>query len=131
MFDIGDEKHPKLVSLVKTEAEDTANCQAAVNQAGGPYPNFGVGIHYCNVDRRDNPRVLACAHWFAGLRLYDIRNPYRPKELAYIQTGNGEQVVYTPRIMLEQKRIWTQTNTTFYVLKLADSVTDPILAESP
>jgi hypothetical protein len=57
---VNGEKKPTLVSLIKTEAQDPKNCQAA-GMAEGATDGFGVGSHYCNVDRLDDPRLLSCA----------------------------------------------------------------------
>ena len=123
IFDIQDEKNPTLVSKIKTEAQDPANCAAATAQAG---TFFGVGTHYCNVDRRDDPRLLSCGLWAGGVRLFDIRNPWRPKELAYFNVP-GAQVPGLTRIRVAERELWVSTNTTFYVLSLPEAVVGPIL----
>ncbi len=129
IFDLRDEKKPTLVSLIKTEAQDPANCRA-VETANGSVTGFGFGTHYCNVDRYDDPRVLACGNWDAGLRVYDIRNPWQPRELAYFDTPTANQPGMA-RIVPEQKQIWVAvTPGTFYVLKAEDgSELASILAE--
>ena len=124
IFDISNEQNPTLVSKIKTEAQDPANCQAATAQAG---TFFGVGTHYCNVDRQDDPRLLSCGLWAGGVRLYDIRNPWRPKEVAYFNVP-GTQVPGLTRILPDERELWVSTSTTFYVLRLPDAVVGPILA---
>lgn len=125
IFDIHDEKNPTLVSKIKTEAQDPAHCTAATAQAG---TFFGVGTHYCNVDRQDNPRLLSCGLWAGGVRLYDIRNPWRPKEVAYFNVPNT-QVPGLTRILPTERELWVSTSSTFYVLRLPDAVVGPILAD--
>ncbi|MET0286791.1 MAG: hypothetical protein ABW352_20080 [Polyangiales bacterium] len=118
IFDINDEKTFKLVSLIKTEAQDPANCTKA-EQANGTLAGFGLGTHYCNVDRLDDPRVLACGNWDAGLRVYDIRNPWQPRELAYFDTPSANMPGLA-RILPDKGEIWIAvTPGTFYVLKIA------------
>jgi LVIVD repeat len=136
ILDISDEMNPKLVSLIKTEAQDPANCQAATRAGGSSFPAFGVGTHYCNVDRTKDPRLLACALFQSGLRIYDISNPWQPKDLAYMQTGAGgatgaNSVSSLVRIIPETKKVWVATGSTFYVLRLPDSVIDPVFAATP
>ncbi len=122
IFDIQDEQNPTLVSKIKTEAQDPANCATATAQAG---KSFGVGMHYCNVDRRDDPRLLSCGLWWGGVRLFDIRNPWRPKELAYFNVP-GAQVPGLTRIRVRERELWVSTTTTFYVLGLPEDVVGPI-----
>jgi hypothetical protein len=119
IFDIRDEQNPSLVSLIKTEAQDPANCKAA-GEANGGTGGFGLGTHYCNVDRLNDPRVLACGNWDAGLRVYDIRNPWQPAELAYFDTPTGN-LPGLARIVPESKQIWiAMVPGTFYVLQATD-----------
>lgn len=125
IFDISDEKNPTLVSKIKTEAQDPAHCQAATAQAG---TFFGVGTHYCNVDRQDDPRLLSCGLWAGGVRVYDIRNPWRPKEVAYFNVPNT-QVPGLTRLLPEERELWVSTSSTFYVLRLPDDVVGPILSD--
>ena len=44
IFDIGNETDPKLVSRIKTQAQDPANCQAA-GEANGGVGGFGLGTY--------------------------------------------------------------------------------------
>jgi hypothetical protein len=118
VFDIADERSPSLVSVVKTEAQDPAHCQEAADANGG-VDGFGLGTHYCNVDRLQDPRVLACGNWDAGLRVYDIRDPRQPRELAYFDTPSAN-LPGLVRIHIERKQLWIAvTPGTFYVLNAA------------
>jgi hypothetical protein len=44
---------------------------------------FTYGSHYCSVDNRENATALACGYFNSGIRVFDIRNPEKPKEIAY------------------------------------------------
>ena len=44
---------------------------------------FTYGTHYCSVDNRENTTTLACDEFNSGIRVFDIRDPARPKEIAY------------------------------------------------
>jgi hypothetical protein len=117
-----------VVSKVKTEAQDLAHCERATQSAG---TFFGVGTHYCNVDRREDPRLLACGLWGGGARVFDIRNPWRPKEVAYSgASGVDDWVPSLTRILTDTRELWIATTISgFYVLKFADGVLDEILAD--
>jgi hypothetical protein len=102
----------------------------AAQQAFGSLDGFGLGTHYCNVDRLDDPRLLSCADFDGGVRVYDIRNPWRPKEVAYFDTPE----LYVPslqRIVVEKRELWVaSTSGTFYVLKFPPgSAPDRILSQ--
>jgi hypothetical protein len=129
IFDISNEKSPQLVSLIKTEAQDPKNCMAA-GQANGGTSGFGLGTHYCSVDRLDDPRLLSCGEWDAGVRVFDIRNPWRPKEVAYFDTPTANVPGLT-RIHAAKRELWVATAPgTFYVLKFTPgSAADLILSE--
>ena len=128
IFDLRDEQMPRLVSQVKTAAQDAANCEAATRSAG---TFFGVGTHYCNVDRRDDPRLLSCGLWSGGVRVFDIRNPWRPREIAYFDTaGTDDMVPGLQRILVDKRELWVaSTAGTFYVLKFADGVIDEMIPQ--
>jgi hypothetical protein len=64
------------------EVHDPANCSKVE-----PDTNFqdvtGYSAHYCSPDNPANAQYLACSYWESGVRVFDIRDPYRPKEIAY------------------------------------------------
>jgi hypothetical protein len=129
IFDLSDEKAPKQMSLIKTEAQDPKNCEPAVENAGDSAGFFGLGTHYCNVDRLEDPRLLSCGNFDGGVRVYDIRNPWRPKEVAYFDTPELN-VPSMQRIFVEKKELWVASQSgTFYVLKFTPgSAADLILS---
>ncbi len=103
-----DEKKPTVVSKILTEILSDKKCEEAkplANLTAGGLVPFGVGTHYCNVDRTEDPRILACGFWEAGLRLFDIRNPWRPKEVAYFDTPTAN-VPGLVRIYAEKRELW-------------------------
>jgi len=86
IIDISDEVHPKLVSNLMLEVNDPKKCQQYIVD----YPtdtadldNYGYSSHYCTPDTPTDPKMLACGYWGAGLRVFDVRNPAKPKEIAY------------------------------------------------
>jgi len=82
IIDIADDRNPRVVSKLMLEVHDPANC-AAVQPDTGFSDIFGYSSHYCTADNPDNTQYLACSYFEAGLRVFDIRDPYRPKEIAY------------------------------------------------
>jgi hypothetical protein len=130
IFDLSDEKMPKQLSIIKTEAQDPKNCEKASENAGAAAGFFGLGTHYCNVDRFDNPRLLSCGNFDAGVRVYDIRNPWRPKEVAYFDTPQLN-VPSMQRIVVEKRELWVASGSSeFFVLKFTPgSAPDQILSQ--
>jgi hypothetical protein len=58
------------------------NCSQTLADLVG-LTTFTYGTHYCSVDNRRNATTLACGQFNSGIRVYDIRDPERPKEIAY------------------------------------------------
>ena len=84
IIDITDERNPKIIAQLMLEVSDPANCELLLNdppQVGGGIP--GYNEERCVPDRANNPTMLACAFQHAGLRVFDIRDLSRPKEIAY------------------------------------------------
>ena len=82
IIDIRDETKPKIVSRLMTEVHDPANCDKVIPDLVG-LSIFTYGTHYCSVDNRHNATTLACGMFNSGIRVFDIRDPERPKEIAY------------------------------------------------
>jgi hypothetical protein len=82
IVDIGDETKPKLASKLILEMNDPAKCANVLPDLVG-LSVFTYGTHYCSVDNRHNATTLACGMFNSGIRIFDIRDPRRPKEIAY------------------------------------------------
>ena len=137
IIDISDEKNPVVVSKAKTEIMMPANLAVAHSEVfryphehGGDF-RFGYNYHYCNIDKADNPNLLACSAFEQGLRLFDIRDVSRPKEIAYFNNGGdgtrqpgGWGAVYSayaaamPQFDPVNQHIWyTDMDHGFFVVK--------------
>ena len=79
IIDISDETNPRIVSKLMLEVSDPANCPSVLTDP----PANNYSSHYCNVDKADNPKMVACTWRDGGLRVFDIRDPFRPREVAY------------------------------------------------
>jgi hypothetical protein len=82
IIDIENERHPKVASRLLLEVHDPANCNAVLPDIVG-LSGFTYGSHYCSVDNKRDATTLACAYFNSGLRVFDIRNPEHPREIAY------------------------------------------------
>jgi LVIVD repeat len=82
IVDISNEKKPTQVSELMLEVNKPANCQEVLPDIVG-LAIFTYGTHYCSVDNREDTTTLACDEFNSGIRVFDIRDPARPKEIAY------------------------------------------------
>lgn len=121
ILDIADLAKPKLVAKLMLEIHDPANCAMTVGDGSNL---FGYDSHYCTVDDVNEARMAVCGHVESGLRLFDIRDPYHPRELAYYnpparpgyQAGSNFNSAGTcgtvdwstslPRFRLDRNEIW-------------------------
>jgi hypothetical protein len=62
------------------EVDDPANC---ANVLANTPDVISSSSHYCNVDKTTDPTMLACTYREAGLRIFDIHDPLKPREIAY------------------------------------------------
>jgi hypothetical protein len=94
IIDIQDETNPYIVSYLRNEinmpaAYTNADGNAAQARAADLHNGFNYQGHYCGVPRRDDPEVVACSYFWQGVRVFDIRDPHHPKEIAYFTPGGG------------------------------------------
>jgi hypothetical protein len=82
IIDISDERNPFIVSRLALEVHNPANCSKTLPDIVGQ-TSFTYGSHYCSVDNRKDATTLVCGYFNAGIRVFDIREPRRPKEIAY------------------------------------------------
>jgi hypothetical protein len=82
IIDIGDERNPRIISRLALEIHDPKNCEAVIPDLAG-LGSFTYGSHYCSVDDRDKATTLACGYFNSGIRVFDIRDPVHPREIAY------------------------------------------------
>ena len=82
IVDISDEENPKLVSTVTLEVNHPENCRMVLPDLTG-LSIFTYDSHYCSVDRRKHATTLACGMFNSGIRVFDIRDPAHPREIAY------------------------------------------------
>ena len=95
IIDVSNETMPRIVSKLKLEIHlpQAAAARRADLRGNG---SFGYEGHYCEVDRAADPTALACGYFESGVRVFDIRNPLRPREIAYYnppaQAGKADRL---------------------------------------
>src|SRR5215204_1639960 len=83
IIDISDERHPWVVSNLRLQVNQPSDHAAAKNDPGANSPVQGYAAHYCDVPTSRDPKVVACSFIVSGLRVFDISNLSKPKEIAY------------------------------------------------
>ncbi|MGH2625490.1 MAG: hypothetical protein ACRDHY_02425, partial [Anaerolineales bacterium] len=81
LTDISDETAPARASMLELAINKPENC--AARQASGHNP----WIAYHSVDTPYGASFAMVSFGTAGLRVFDIRDPYAPKEVAYFNRG--------------------------------------------
>jgi hypothetical protein len=146
LVDIADERHPKVTSKIFNEVTLPQNC-AAVSGDSASFPTNGLtkgdifGLvgsrvflydsHYCSTDRTHDPTIAACASFGSGIRVYDIRDPRAPKEIAYFNPGTTDSpagavanaTVARPVIRSDLGQVWfADIAKGFHVVQFRDGV---------
>jgi len=92
IVDISDPTQPRIVRQIQLQIQLPENAQTRADDTAGD-GLFGYESHYCAVDRTADPTALACGYFQSGIRVFDVRNPLQPREIAYFnppaQTGKG------------------------------------------
>jgi hypothetical protein len=82
IINIDNPKKPVLVANITLQTDEPANCLVATQEVDDQVI-FGYDSHYCSLDRERNATAIACGFFNSGIRVFDIRNPARPREIAY------------------------------------------------
>ncbi len=83
IIDISDETKPAIVSNLRLEVHEPEHFAEIAGDPGASNPIQGYAGHYCAVPQRDEPGIVACSMIQSGLRIFDIRDPHHPEEIAY------------------------------------------------
>jgi len=81
ILDVTDERYPLQISTIKLQASE-----AQYGQQTNPDKAY-YGAHYLGVDDRANTALVFFSWYSSGLRVWDIRDPYLPKEIGYYIPG--------------------------------------------
>ena len=131
IIDIGDETNPKVISDLRLEVHNPENFAAQANDPGANNPIQGYAGHYCNVPTRVDPPIVACSMILSGLRVFDIRDPHSPREIAYFNAPISPRVtpffvasnwaMSSPSFVPERKEIWYSDGYSgFYAIRVTN-----------
>jgi hypothetical protein len=143
IIDISNEKAPKVISNIRLAVNQTpARSTDQRNDPGAQSPTQGYAGHYCAVPQRTDPSIVACSFIVSGLRVFDIKDPVHPKEIAYFNgpvvpgpaptvpglppVRDGAFAMSAPAFVPARNEIWyTDGNSGFYVVRLTASAFAP------
>jgi hypothetical protein len=83
IIDIGDEMNPRTVSKLMLDSQNAANCATILTEDDDSTQPVNYSSHYCAADKVEDPNALACTYRDGGLRVFNIKDPYNPSEIAY------------------------------------------------
>lgn len=89
IIDISDETKPKIASHIRLEVNNPAGRAASTGDPGTSSSLQGYTGHYCAVPRSEEAGIVACTFVASGVRVFDIRDPLRPREIAYFNKPAG------------------------------------------
>jgi hypothetical protein len=126
IIDIADETKPRVVSDLRLAVHQPAVRPSLAGDPDGTSSTGGYAGHYCAVPQRKDPGIVACSFLASGLRVFDIRNPLAPKEVAYFVApvppgGAANNAFSSASFVPERKEIWyTDGNRGFYALRVTN-----------
>jgi hypothetical protein len=134
IISIDNVKKPRVVSDLRL-AVNQPKIQPEIQADPGNDQQFqGYQGHYCSLPSRVDPTVVACSFIMSGLRVFDIANPAKPREIAYFNKPvvprsvpnqplrAGAFAMSAPAYDEKTGDIWfTDGNSGFYVVRLTGS----------
>jgi hypothetical protein len=130
IIDIHNEKKPFVVSNLRL----AVNKGEQTEDPGDDQVFQGYQGHYCTLPSRVDPYIVACSFIMSGLRVFDIRDPAHPQEIAYFNkplipgttsifpSKAGAFAMSAPAYDEETGDIWyTDGNSGFYVVRLTEA----------
>jgi hypothetical protein len=125
LTDVSNEKKPKTVSKLALTINDRANCASEVSSG------VKSSVHYHEVDNSDDTTFAMVSMGNAGLRIFDVRNPEQPREVAYFNAGQITKADGTttldatlthPHYDARTGNLWVNSHGGFWVLELEPQV---------
>ena len=131
IIDIADERQPRVISNLRLEVHQPENFGPIADDPGASNILQGYAGHYCNVPRRVDPGIVACSMILSGLRVFDIRDPHNPREIAYFNAPvkprttlpPSNWAMASPAFAPERGEIWYSDGFSgFYAVRVTNGV---------
>lgn len=121
IIDVTNPRAPVVVSHLRLDVHDPAVRDDVMGDPGASAVVRSYTGHYCSVPTRDNPRIAGCSMIGSGLRLFDITDVRRPREVGYFnQPGpDGASAMSQPAWDIARRQVWyTDTDEGFFAVGL-------------
>jgi hypothetical protein len=127
LTNVADPANPRLVSQFGLEINNPENCLAQMEARANQ------SVHYHDVDDQHDTTFVMASMWNAGLRVFDVRDPANPTEVACFNPGDVNPTATTRldqawahvRYVPEKGHIWfTTAEGGFWVVRLEGKVRD-------
>lgn len=121
IIDVTNPRAPVVVSNLRLDVHDPAIRADVMKDPGASAIVRSYTGHYCSVPTRTNPKIAACSMIGSGLRLFDISNLARPREVGYFnQPGpDGASAMSQPAWDIARRQVWyTDTDEGFFAVGL-------------
>jgi hypothetical protein len=127
IVNIDDPAHPRVVSNLRLAVNMPAAHKIADSDPSPlPAPLTNYASHYCAIPREVDPEIVACSFINSGLRVFNIQDPLRPREVGYYISPPphgpvaGDLAMSQPAFDPARREVWyTDATTGFYVLGLS------------
>ena len=115
VISIDDEKKPFVTGNMRLQVnQPAARATDQGNDPGAAYPVQGYAAHYCGVPRTVDPTIVACSFIVSGLRVFNIADPYHPREVAYfnmpapntLPLKSGAYAMSAPSFDVKNHSVW-------------------------
>jgi len=133
IVDIAEERRPRVVANLRLAIHARERQRATLTDTGPLSLVRGYSAHYCAVPREVDPQIVACSFIASGLRIFDIRDPLRPREVAYhvaaprsdalVGDDRNNAAMSKPAFVPERREVWyTDVNSGFHAVRLNPQV---------
>jgi hypothetical protein len=118
------------VSDIRLEVNQPKYREEVGGDPGATSPVQGYAAHYCGVPRQKDPGIVACSFILSGLRVFDIRDPYDPREVGYFVAPPASSPVVSertnfamskPAFDVARRHVWySDGNSGLYAVRLTN-----------
>ena len=130
LINIDNDRKPFVTGNLRLDVnQPSARATDQSDDPGAAYPVQGYAAHYCGTPRTVDPTIVACSFIVSGLRVFNIADPYHPREVAYfnkpapntLPLKSGAYAMSAPSFDLPHHQVWyADGDSGFYAVKLTN-----------